>query len=80
VARILWSVVAVVAGIYSMRGVWERVATRAWQRLPAWHWGVEFELRAQRDTFRSMLFAMAIVFLTKASLELLRITKTGDST
>jgi hypothetical protein len=43
----LWSCSAVGSGIYVAYGVWVRASTRAWERLPVWHWRMRFEVFVQ---------------------------------
>ena len=40
-ALALWAILALIAGLYTAVGVWDRVAARAWERLPPWHWGLD---------------------------------------
>ena len=57
----LWTCGAVVAGIYAFFGVWHRVAHRAWERFPDWHWGMDFDLLLKRETLGSAALAAAVV-------------------
>jgi tRNA A-37 threonylcarbamoyl transferase component Bud32 len=77
VALSLWTCIAVVAGIYAAAGLWEWIAARAWRLLPAWHWGLEFEVTIQRQTLHSVTFAVAIVVLAAALLKVLRLAKSS---
>jgi tRNA A-37 threonylcarbamoyl transferase component Bud32 len=63
VALTLWTVVFLVAGAYAVEGVCERVGERAWERLPAWSWGLEFELTIGHEALGSLAFAVAVVLL-----------------
>jgi hypothetical protein len=74
VALGLWTCGAVIAGIYALIGVWQRVAHRAWVRFPVWNWGEDFEwLLEKRETLGSAAFAAAVVFSVVALIELRRI-------
>jgi tRNA A-37 threonylcarbamoyl transferase component Bud32 len=61
-----WTVLALISGIYVAIDVWERVTTQAWQRLPAWHWGLEFVVEVRRETLGTLLFTMAIFVLAQS--------------
>jgi hypothetical protein len=80
VALGLWTCCAVVAGMYTAAGVWDRVAHRAWERFPLWDWGLEFTLLFRRETLGSAAFALAMVFLAVALTEARRIARHAKAT
>jgi hypothetical protein len=75
----LWTCGAVIAGIYVLIGVMNRVAQRAWVRFPVFHWGMDFDLLLKRETLGSVAFASAIVFSVAAWAEVRRIATNAGS-
>jgi tRNA A-37 threonylcarbamoyl transferase component Bud32 len=61
VALMLRAMVGLTAGGYAAVGVWQRVATRAWERLPPWHWGLEFHLPIRHEALGALAFSVAVV-------------------
>lgn len=76
----VWTCGAVIAAIYGLIGVWDRVVHRAWERFPPLRWGeMEFRMLYRRETLGSAAFAAAVVFLAVAVTKARRIARTAKA-